>query len=122
MYKWEPPLPPALFRAARPGVEECLLEAMPETAYPVLPVHQLLQMLGTEKLRSKKIEQEPQGQRREEGQNTIVGEKEDEKRKGSKRGLGRPFSFKVNTKLISKKILCISGPTSQILISFLYVY
>lgn len=89
---------------------------MPETACPVLPVHQLLQVLGTEKLRSKKTEQEPQGQRREEGQkegqNNTVGEKEDGKRKVSESGLGGLFPFKVNTKLISKKILCTAGPTS----------
>lgn len=64
---------------------------MPETACPVLPVQQLPQMLGTEKLTSKKTEQEPQGQ----GQSTKVGEKEDGKRKVLKRGLGRPFSFKL---------------------------
>lgn len=64
---WEPPLPPALFWAAGPGAEECLLEAMPETACPVLPVQQLPQMLGTEKLTSKKTEQEPQGQGKGKG-------------------------------------------------------
>lgn len=68
---------------------------MPETACPVLPVYQLPQMLGTEKLRSKKTEQEPQGQKREKGQNTKIGEKEDGKRKVLKYGLGGPFSFKL---------------------------
>lgn len=101
MYKWEPSLPPALFRAAGPGAEECLLEAFPEIACPVLPVHQLLQVLGTEELRSKKTEQESQGLRGEKGQSTTVGEKEDERRKVLKSGLRRSFSSKVNAKLLS---------------------
>lgn len=78
-------------------------------------------MLGTEELRNKKTEQEPQGLRGEEGQDATVGEKEDGKRKVLKSGSGRLFSFNVNTKLLRKKILCTAGPTSQILFFFLYV-
>lgn len=51
----------------------------------------------------KTTEQEPWGQRRQDSQNTTVGEKENGNRKVWKSGLGRPFSFKVNTKLLSKK-------------------